>query len=317
MVGDESAGERLDRFLTHSVPDVSRSQIQRWLSMGAIVLGNGRIPDADYKVQIGDVFTITPPPAVDAIPQPQHHIQLNIIYEDDDLIVINKAAGMVVHPAPGHHDETLVNALLAHCGDSLSGIGGVKRPGIVHRLDKDTSGLMVIAKNDITHQGLSAQFANNKTIFRTYIAYIWGVPNPIKGVIDAPIARHPKNRQLMAIRKIATAKRAVTHYQLIDKWLLSDAKTTVAKIECLLETGRTHQIRVHSQHIGHPIVGDPVYGKKNMSKTLPDFMRQFPRQALHAYKLSFLHPLTQQTLNFEVPLPQDFQDLEHCLKNCN
>ncbi len=312
-VSEQSIGLRLDRFLSDQLPEVSRSQIQRWLLMGAIVSKSGCTPEADYKVQRQDVFIITPPPAVDAIPQPQKHIAINIIYEDDDIIVINKPAGMVVHPAPGHHDNTLVNALLGHCGESLSGIGGVKRPGIVHRLDKDTSGLMVVAKNDIAHHGLSAQFANNRTIHRTYIAYIWGTPNPIKGIIDAPIARHSKNRQLMAVRKISTAKKAVTHYQLVNKWILHDGKNTVSKIECLLETGRTHQIRVHSQYMGHPIMGDPVYGRKNIPKTLPDFVRDFPRQALHACKLSFVHPITQKSMNFEIQLPQDLKNLEDCL----
>ena len=294
LVDPENKGMRLDKFLSIRLP-FSRSRIAALIENGHVLPSLA----ADTKVNPGQVFTVNIPEAIEATPRPQK-IELNILYEDADLIVIDKPAGMVVHPGAGNFEGTLVNALLAHCGNSLSGIGGVKRPGIVHRIDKETSGILAIAKNDMAHQKLSEQFACH-SIQRVYQAVVYGIPLP-QGKIEGNIGRSPRNRQKMAI--VSTGgKPAVTHYKLIKKLYQERA----ALIECRLETGRTHQIRVHMTSIGHPLVGDKTYG--NPPKGTPDILRQFPRQALHAAVLTFVHPRTGETLSFSTPLPEDMSCL--------
>ncbi len=283
-------GLRVDKFLAGAT-DFSRTRISALLAQGFVTPA---LP-ADAKVTAGQVFEITEPPPEPAVPLPEK-IRLDILYEDADLIVLNKPAGMVVHPGAGNTGGTLVNALLAHCGDSLSGIGGVKRPGIVHRIDKDTSGVLVIAKNDFTHQALSEQFAVH-SIKRIYQAFVYGVP-PVSGTVRGNIGRSPVNRQKMAI--VATGgKPAVTHYRVIKPLFNGKA----CWIECQLETGRTHQIRVHMTSIKHPLLGDAVYG--SAPKGTPEILRLFPRQALHAGFLSFIHPRFQREVSFSAPMPQD------------
>lgn len=307
----EETGLRLDKFLAARLPDVSRSRIQDWLSKGCIQLNTHSAPSAHYKMRVEDVVEITPPPVQEATPQAQE-IPLPIVYEDAHLIVIDKPAGLVVHPAPGHYDNTLVNALLAHCGDTLSGIGGVKRPGIVHRLDKDTTGLMVIAKHDKAHQHLAAQFQYTKgeTLKRLYKVLVWGRPMPFAGTVDIGIARHPRNRQKMATSQGASAKQAITHYKTLQSWVPSPkASHTLSLIECNLHTGRTHQIRVHMQSLKTPVVGDPLYGPKSLSASLPEPIKAFKRQALHACGLEFIHPHTGDIMAFTSPLPADIQAL--------
>jgi 23S rRNA pseudouridine1911/1915/1917 synthase len=248
-------------------------------------------------------------------------IALDIVYEDDDIIVIDKPKGLVVHPAAGHETGTLVNALIAHCGASLSGIGGVKRPGIVHRLDKDTTGLMVAAKNDRAHQSLTEQFADHGrtgAMRRGYMAFVWGVPNRQRGTVDAPIDRHPHAREKMAVRD--SGREAVTHWEIHESFSGRDGKPVAALLACQLETGRTHQIRVHLAHIGHPLMGDAVYGphfKTKASHLAPKSraaLAALDRQALHAYLLVLEHPKTAEILHWESPLPEDLLLLENTLK---
>ncbi|MBU6475707.1 MAG: RluA family pseudouridine synthase, partial [Alphaproteobacteria bacterium] len=265
----------------------------------------------------GEVFSVVIPPAVEPKPQAQD-ISLDIVYEDDDLLVINKAADMVVHPAAGNHDGTLVNALLAYCGDTLSGIGGVKRPGIVHRLDKETSGLMVVAKNDAAHQGLSKQLAA-RTLKRTYQAIVWGDVSPPAGRIETQIGRSKTNRKKMAVLA-SGGKTAVTDYKKLESFGL-----TASLVECRLQTGRTHQIRVHMAHIKHWLVGDPVYGRSSAQKflrlnkadpALSAALLDFPRQALHAAALEFVHPISETRVHLECALPEDMQGLLRVLEKC-
>ncbi|MFZ0764415.1 MAG: RluA family pseudouridine synthase, partial [Bradyrhizobium sp.] len=248
-------------------------------------------------------------------------IALNIVYEDDDLIVIDKPSGLVVHPGAGHETGTLVNALIAHCGESLSGIGGVKRPGIVHRLDKDTSGLLVVAKNDAAHQSLSAQFADHgKTgeMRRGYLAFVWGVPNRLRGSVDAPIDRHPHARDKMAVRE--SGRHAVTHWEIVESFNGADGKPVAALLSCELETGRTHQIRVHLAHIGHPLMGDPTYGPHFKTKAVrlgpqsQAALTALDRQALHAYLLALEHPKTGVILEWNSNLPEDLALLRKTLQ---
>jgi len=291
---------RLDKVLALSFPDLTRSTIQRYIEGGGVSVNTHIIIKPKYKVGVGDAIHLLLSPGV-----PSHLIAqempLSIVYEDADLLVINKPAGLVVHPGAGHADSTLVNALLAHCGSSLSGIGGVLRPGIVHRLDKDTSGLLVVAKNDPTHQGLSAQFQmDEKKIQRVYRAFIQGVMHPLSGTIAAPIGRSAHNRQKMAVRS-SGGKEAVTHYRTVEVY------KRASLVECRLETGRTHQIRVHLSHQKHPIIGDSVYG--GQIKNIP-----FPRQALHAFQLSFTHPSSKEVMTFHAPMPQDMIDLQEKLR---
>ncbi len=268
----------------------------------------------------GDTITIDVPPPVAAEPKGED-IALDIVFEDDDLIVINKPAGLVVHPGAGHETGTLVNALIAHCGDSLSGIGGVKRPGIVHRLDKDTSGLLVVAKNDAAHASLSAQFADHgKTgeMRRGYLAFVWGVPNRMRGTVDAPIDRHPHAREKMAVRE--GGRHAVTHWEVVERFKGPDGKPVASLVACQLETGRTHQIRLHLAHIGHPLMGDPVYGPHFKTKAThlgpqsQAALSALDRQALHAYLLALEHPKTGAILEWNSDLPADLRFLEHSLQ---
>jgi 23S rRNA pseudouridine1911/1915/1917 synthase len=291
-------GQRLDRALTTLLSAeagaFSRARLQALLAQGHVALSGKSVAAASRKVKTGEVFMVHVPPPEAAAPKPQK-MKLTVVYEDNDLLVINKPAGLVVHPAPGNRDRTLVNALLAHCGKSLSGIGGVARPGIVHRLDKDTSGLIVVAKNDAAHQALSRQFAD-RSLSRTYQAVVWGAPIPHVGSIEAPVGRHPRDRKKMAVT--AKGRPALTHYKVLKVF------RDTSLIECKLATGRTHQIRVHLLHIKHPVLGDPVYGKR---KTGAPY--DFPRQALHAAQLQFEHPRTGKLMRFSSNLPADMAAL--------
>ncbi len=279
-------------------PGLSRVRLRALMENGFLRFSGKPFAETKHKVKSGEVYELVLPPPEKAIPEAQA-MDLKIVVEDDDVIVIDKPAGLVVHPAPGNRDQTLVNALLAHCGNSLSGIGGVARPGIVHRLDKDTSGLMVVAKNDAAHQALTRQFAD-RSLSRTYHALVWGVPMPAAGRIDAPIGRSTKDRKKMAVT--GKGKGAITHYRVLKDFGFA------ALVECKLETGRTHQIRVHLAHIGHPVVGDPAYGKGRTAKKAKE-LQNFPRQALHAVEIRFIHPRTGKAVKFKSKVPKDMAKL--------
>lgn len=306
IVTDEAGGERLDQFLARTLDGLSRSRLKPLIEKGRVRTAERTITDPSYRVKPGERFVVAREAAVDPEPKAQS-IPLEVLYEDAHLIVVDKPPGMVVHPAAGNPDGTLVNALIAHCGDSLSGIGGVKRPGIVHRLDKDTSGVMVAAKSDAAHQGLSELFAAHD-IKRMYLALVRGVPSRPKDTIEGPIGRDPKNRKRMAVRE--GGKHAVTHYRVAQRF-----GEAAGLLECTLETGRTHQIRVHLGHIGHPVIGDPLYGRlrggslKGLSAEAQEAARAFPRQALHAAHLGFRHPVTGEMLVFTAPPPGDMAGL--------
>ena len=295
------AGWRLDRALAAAVPTLSRERLKALIRSGAVEAEGRPVRDPATKVRGQEALRVAVPEPKPAHNEPQD-IPLTIVFEDEHLLVVDKPAGLVVHPAAGNFDGTLVNALLHHCGGSLSGIGGVARPGIVHRIDKDTSGLLVVAKTDIAHEGLAKQFAAH-SIDRRYLAIVSGVPRASEGVIDAPLARSAANRKKIAIVAGGRGKRAVTHWKRLK--LLKDS----ALVECRLETGRTHQVRVHMASLGHPLVGDPVYGRsgKTYSKLLKDL--GFHRQALHAAELGFTHPVTKHRLAFSSPMPPDMQEL--------
>jgi 23S rRNA pseudouridine1911/1915/1917 synthase len=301
---DDAARDRLDRFLAARLPAISRSRISAVIRGAGALVDGQMVSDPARKVGPGALVELTIPPVVEAVPTAQA-MALDVIFEDEALIVIDKPAGLVVHPAAGNPDRTLVNALLAHCGPSLSGIGGVRRPGIVHRLDKDTSGLMVAAKTDEAHHSLAAQFSG-RTIERAYRAVAWGVPNPPRGAVEGNIGRSPVNRKKMAVVGRG-GRHARTHYA-VESVLAGGAASL---LQCRLETGRTHQIRVHMTHIGHPLVGDPVYGrgKKRGACPAPEAAKSFPRQALHAYLLGFTHPLSRAEISFESDLPRDIKQL--------
>jgi len=303
-VKPEQARIRLDKWLALSAK-LSRCRISDLIDQRQVFLNDIPVTEQDRKTAVGEVYRIVLPSPVEAVPQAQE-IPLEIVYEDNDLLVLNKPAGMVVHPAVGNHDGTLVNALLAHCKDSLSGIGGVIRPGIVHRLDKETSGLMVVAKNDRAHQGLSAQFAVH-SLERSYLALVWGMPKPAFGIVETQIGRSPVNRKKMAVVS-SGGKRAETHYQVLETY----ASGAVSLVQCCLKTGRTHQVRVHMTALGHSLVGDKTYGKtpKGIRQSvLLKAAADFPRQALHSYKMSFEHPITHKIMRFEIPLPHDMRQL--------
>jgi 23S rRNA pseudouridine1911/1915/1917 synthase len=296
------AGWRLDRALAASVPTLSRERLKVLTKAGALTRPDGSAArDPATKVK-GDEAFILLVPAADPAHNEAQDIPLPIVYEDEHLLVVDKPAGMVVHPAAGNRDGTMVNALLHHCGGSLSGIGGVARPGIVHRIDKDTSGLLVVAKHDLAHVGLARQFADH-SIDRRYLAIVSDVPRLLGGTVDAPLARSPHDRVKIAIMPQGKGKHAVTHWKRLS--VLNNA----ALVECRLETGRTHQIRVHLASIGHPLVGDPVYGRtrKEHRQLLKDLA--FERQALHATRLGFIHPVTKRRLSFDSVLPSDMQEL--------
>jgi 23S rRNA pseudouridine1911/1915/1917 synthase len=309
------AGARLDRFLAGRIPELSRTRLKQLILAGAVRVAGRGVEDPGYRLKSGERVAVTVPPPEPAKPAAEA-IPLRIVYEDGELIVIDKPADLVVHPAAGAQSGTLVNALIAHCGDSLSGIGGVKRPGIVHRLDKDTSGLLVVAKTDRAHRALAAQFADHGRsgdLERAYFALVWGVPEPKQGVIDAPIARDPKSRVRMAVRR--GGRRAVTHYAVRATYAGADGKPVASLVECRLETGRTHQIRVHMARLGHPLLGDAVYGAGFRSKALKVDPRAktalgaVGRQALHAYRLGFAHPVPGEILRFESKLPAELAAL--------
>ena len=288
----EESGERIDALLARTLPSLSRSQVQKLLEQGMVTL-NGRELKKNFRCSAGEGYEVLlPEPAeLPLIPQ---NIPLDVVYEDEDLIVVNKARGLVVHPAPGHPDGTLVNALLWHCGDSLSGIGGQRRPGIVHRIDKDTSGLLIVAKNDFAHQGLSAQLADH-SLCREYEALVRGNFKQDCGTVDKPIGRHPVDRKRMAVTD-KNSKPAVTHWQLLASY------RGYSHILCRLETGRTHQIRVHMASIGHPLLGDFTYGAPSPEKGLEG-------QCLHARRLRFVHPRTGEHILLETELPAYFMDV--------
>ncbi|PJB69032.1 MAG: RNA pseudouridine synthase [Alphaproteobacteria bacterium CG_4_9_14_3_um_filter_47_13] len=311
IVQEEDHDARLDKMLAQRFPDFSRSRLKALILEGAVSLDGVRCTDPSCKVKKEMVLAVTVPPPVDGIPEAEN-IPLEILYEDDALLVVNKQVGLVVHPGAGHYTGTLVNALLYHCGDSLSGIGGVRRPGIVHRLDKDTSGLMVVAKSDQAHQALSAQLAD-RTLGRHYKAVVWGVPLR-KGFIDQPIGRHAGNRLKMSVNH-KNGREAGTHYQLGQSY-----HGTVSLVDCWLESGRTHQVRVHMAFIKHPLLGDTLYGQQRNSGESalkkagyePDVIAEilaFPRQALHAWRMGFIHPLSGEEMFFEAPLPEDLTRL--------
>lgn len=295
------AGWRLDRALAATVPMLSRERLKALIRGGALTSGDAAVRDPSVKVRGGEHFQLKVPE-----PEPAHNeaqdIPLTIVFEDPHLLVVDKPAGLVVHPAAGNRDGTLVNALLHHCGGSLSGIGGVARPGIVHRIDKDTSGLLLVAKTDVAHEGLARQFAAH-SIDRRYLAIVSGVPKASHGIVDATLARSATNRKKIAIVEDGRGKRAVTHWKRLD--ILSDA----ALVECSLETGRTHQVRVHMASIGHPLLGDPVYGASGRGSR--DLLKrlEFQRQALHATSLGFTHPVTKHRLSFSSGMPADMQEL--------
>ncbi len=308
----EDAGERLDRFLARRLAGLSRSRLKQLIEAGHVGAGGATLSDPSYRVKPGQVFRLVVPQTVAAKPEGQA-MDLSIVYEDEDLIVVDKPAGMVVHPAPGNPDRTLVNALIAHCGESLSGIGGERRPGIVHRLDKDTSGLIVAAKNDATHRALAADFAARR-IERVYQAAVWGCPVPREGEIEGAIGRHPVDRKRMAVVERG-GKPALTRYRVLR--VLGPGASLV---ECRLATGRTHQIRVHLAASGHPLLGDPVYGRETAERRARlgaagrAALAGFKRQALHAGSLGFVHPRTKARLSFQSALPTDFHNLIKALE---
>jgi 23S rRNA pseudouridine1911/1915/1917 synthase len=305
-IAADAAGWRLDRALAAALPTLSRERLKALISSGEVRGPEGnQVRDPASKARPGASYEVHVPAPAAAHNEAQD-IALDIVFEDDHLLVIDKAAGMVVHPAAGNLDGTLVNALLHHCAGRLSGIGGVARPGIVHRIDKDTSGLLVVAKTDVAHEGLASQFAAH-TIERRYLAMVAGLPNPPSGTVDAPLARSSANRQKMAIVGEGRGKRAVTHYRLVT------ALREAAMVECRLETGRTHQVRVHMTALGHPLLGDPVYGRSRIAHRELLNQLDFKRQALHAAGLGFIHPVTRQNLSFESALPSDMQELFRAL----
>ena len=312
-VSESEAKSRLDRFLADSLGGLSRSRLKALIEEGQVSCAGETITEPSYRVKPGQIFAIIIPEAKDPVPEPQA-MDLDVQYEDEDLIVIDKPAGLVVHPAPGNYSGTLVNALLAHCGDSLSGVGGVKRPGIVHRLDKDTSGLLIAAKNDRAHESLSTQF-EARTIERAYLALVWGIPRPRKGSIESNIGRSPRNRKKMAVRREG-GKHALTHYEVVTRF-----GDFASLIECRLSTGRTHQIRVHLAHLGHPVMGDSQYGggttaarRRAAGQKLCDYVERLNRQALHAKILGFEHPSSGEIHRYEADLPRELKVLVRILE---
>ena len=318
-IADSETGERLDRVLAARIESLSRTRLKALILEGKVAIGARTIRDPGYRVNAGDSISVGVPAPEPAGPEGEA-IPLDIVFEDDEIIVIDKPAGLVVHPASAHQTGTLVNALIAHCGASLSGIGGVRRPGIVHRLDKDTSGLLVAAKTDRAHKALSAQFADHGRtgpLERGYLAIVWGVPARPKGTIDAPIDRHPHARDKMAVRQ--GGREAITHWQVLERYSGTDGKPVASLIECRLETGRTHQIRVHMAHAGYPLLGDATYGPgfktkaSHLSPKAQAALEALGRQALHAYLLAIAHPVSGQPLEFRSELPVAFARLRQAL----
>jgi 23S rRNA pseudouridine1911/1915/1917 synthase len=312
-VAEGDAGARLDRFLAQALPELSRSRLQGLIDQGAVTLEGEKIGDGNRRVKPGEIYDVAIPEPTTATPQGED-IPLTVVYEDKDLIVIEKPAGLVVHPAAGNPDGTLVNALIAHCGTDLAGIGGEARPGIVHRLDKDTSGLLIAAKNEQAMKSLAKQFAAH-TIERAYHAVVWGTPRSGEGLVEGHIGRSPFDRKRMAVLR-GQGKEARTRYRVIERF--GDPERPFASlIECRLETGRTHQIRVHLTHLGHPLIGDPQYGRARQppraknpeEETAFALATGFSRQALHAFILGFQHPSLHKSMHFESPWPADFEGL--------
>ena len=316
-----AAGKRLDQWLAAELgPELSRSRVQSLITEGHVTLDGSPVHETKQKLREGMKITVRLPEPQAAEPEAEN-IPLDILYEDEDLIVVNKPAGLVVHPGNGNWTGTLVNALIYHCGDSLSGIGGIKRPGIVHRLDKDTSGVLVVAKNDHAHRHLSQQFADHGRtgdLERAYLALIWGMTERPQGTIETYLARSHRDRTKQAVvnENRADARHAITHYATMEVYgSRQDATALASLVECRLETGRTHQIRVHMAHLGNPLVGDMDYGSAYKTKAnklaapLQETVRAFARQALHARLLAFTHPVTEKTMRFETPLPKDMADL--------
>jgi 23S rRNA pseudouridine1911/1915/1917 synthase len=320
-VDDEAAADRLDRVLARAFGDLSRSRLQALVRDGRVMVAGAVVRESSARVQPGAEIVLEIPAAAPAEPAGEA-IALAVVYEDDAIVVIDKPAGLVVHPAAGHDHGTLVNALIAHCGESLSGIGGVKRPGIVHRLDKDTSGLLVVAKTDRAHRGLAAQFADHGrtgALERAYVALVWGVPDPARGVVDGAIARSTTNREKMAVVAEGRGRHARTHYQ--AQAVFGPPKEPVASlVRCTLETGRTHQIRVHMAKIGHPLLGDETYGagfKTKAARLSPrarGALQELGRQALHAAVLGFEHPASGEKLHFESEPPPELRRLIEALR---
>lgn len=308
-VRDDQSGIRLDKLLSDNLPDMSRSRLQSLIKGGCVSEGERTITAPSRSVKPGELYVLVVPDAEDAEPAPEK-IPLDIVFEDEHLVVVNKPAGMVVHPAPGSPSGTLVNALLHHCKGSLSGIGGVKRPGIVHRIDKDTSGLLVVAKHDKAHTGLAEQFAAH-SVERRYRAVCKGIPNPADGRIEGNIGRNPKDRKKMAVVAHG-GKPAVTYYKTLENFQQA-GRPLAAHIECRLETGRTHQVRVHMLQAGHPLIGDPLYARNSLPSFVKggarDALAGFKRQALHAKTLGFLHPFTSEAFKFDSELPYDMSRL--------
>ncbi len=322
----DDAAQRLDRWLAAKLasahPELSRARVQTLIREGQVSDGRETISEASRRVKSGETYTVAVPEAENTEVAAEE-IALDVVYEDSDVILIDKPAGMVVHPAAGHASGTLVNALLAHCGESLSGIGGVKRPGIVHRLDKDTSGLLIVAKTDGAHKSLSEQFKSHGAdgrLRRVYRALVWGVLDRPAGTIDAPLTRSAANRKKISITRSAVGRRAVTHYRVLETFDGAEKKGVASLLELELETGRTHQIRVHLAHIGHPVLGDQVYGTgfKTQASLLTERAREaldaLGRQALHAAQLEFQHPASLEQLAFESEIPEDIQDVIDALQ---
>lgn len=321
-VADACASQRLDRWLAGQIPELSRARIQALIKDGQVRKAGETIGDGNARVKPGEIYEISVPEAQPSDIRAQD-MALDIVFEDASVIVIDKPAGLVVHPAAGHAEGTLVNALVAHCGDSLSGIGGVKRPGIVHRLDKDTSGLLVVAKTDEAHQSLSDQFRSHGAdgrLHRAYLALVWGVPMRPKGTIDAALGRSVANRKKISVSRSETARHAVTHYEVVETFAGEKPAQTLSLLRLTLETGRTHQIRVHLAHIGHPVLGDAVYstGFKTREKALGEDVRTrvaaLGRQALHAAELRFEHPTSGRSVAFSSALPADMSRIIDALR---
>ncbi|GLS30548.1 23S rRNA pseudouridine1911/1915/1917 synthase [Mesorhizobium albiziae] len=324
--GADAAGRRLDQWLATALGgDFSRNRVQALIRQGAVQVGGNVVTEAKRKMAAGESVSVETPEPEPAEPRGEN-IPLDILYEDVDLIVINKPAGLVVHPGAGNWTGTLVNALIHHCGESLSGIGGVKRPGIVHRLDKETSGVMVVAKTDLAHRALSEAFADHGAsgdLERAYQALVWGIPPRMTGTVDAPLGRAADRvRRAVVPETRDDARHAITHFTVLEKFAEGRTDTVqAALVECRLETGRTHQIRVHMAHIGHPVIGDPDYGQAFRTKAnrlpepLKDKVKSFSRQALHAGLLAFRHPATHIELKFEAPMPGDMEEIVGGFRN--
>jgi 23S rRNA pseudouridine1911/1915/1917 synthase len=319
VVAPDETGQRIDRVLAAHIAELSRTRLKALIQDGAVAIDGRTISDPSEHVNSGETIVLDVPPPAPARPAAED-IPLAVVYEDNDIIVIDKPKGLVVHPAAGHWTGTLVNALVAHCGDSLSGIGGERRPGIVHRLDKDTTGLMVVAKTDRAHRALAAQFADHGRtgpLQRGYLAFVWGAPERPRGAIDRPIGRHPQARDKMTIRK--EGREAVTHWEMLERYGDAEGEIVASLLACRLETGRTHQIRVHLAAIGHPVMGDQVYGagfRTKAGRLSPDAraaLAALGRQALHAYLLGIQHPTSGEFLEFRSELPPDLSRLRHVL----